>query len=261
MKPAIEFLQCRQESDRDCIYQRVFKLWEDCFADDREYIWEFCHDMPLYGAVLAMDGEKAAGMALLLQPDASIVAYYGYGVCTHPAYRGQGICRKIHEKIRMICEKNRAGYFVRPAARELTELYQKLGLQTLLWEDERIMTTGEVYSHMLLSPEEYAEIRRKYYPAGCHWDADAIRFMCRHGYTAAGFSLNGTTCAAFLSEEERIVCEICAPEHLLERAAVYAASALGGQAMVRFPGDKQCGHDAVMGYGVQENFYFNLYLE
>ena len=261
MEPVIEFLRCHNRTDRDRLFAAVFNLWRECFCDDKEYIWGFCQDMPLYGGMLALHGEKTVGMALLLQPDEGTAAYYGYGVCTHPAYRGKGICRKLHEEIRILCRQENAGYFVRPAARDLIELYRKLGLEPLLWEDVQIVTTGEVYSHRLLSPGEYAKVRSKYYPAGCLWSTEAIQFMCRHGYTAVGFSLEGSTCAAFLLEQERIVCELCAPEHLLERAAVCAASALGGQGVVRLSGGAERKDVAVMGWGVPQDFYFNLYLE
>lgn len=263
MEPVIEFLQCRQRTDRDKIYRTVSALWSLSFGDSEEYIWQFCQDMPLVGAVLAMDGENVAGMALLLQPDATKNAYYGYSVCTHPSYRGRGICKRIHEKIRAVCEEQRAGYFVRPAEHKLVELYGKLGLETLQWEDERRVTTDKVISHTLLSPEEYVQLRQQYFAASglCAWDAGALRFMCQQGYTAVGFSLEDMNCAAFLLERERIVCEICAPDSLLDRAAVCTASALGGQAMVRLPGNKHMECGAVMGYGTGENFYFNLYIE
>jgi hypothetical protein len=263
MEPVIEFLQCHQRADRDKIYRAVSALWTLAFGDSEEYIWQFCQDMPLVGAVLAMSEKYVAGMALLLQPDAAQNAYYGYSVCTHPGERGRGICRRIHEKIRAVCEERRAGYFVRPAEHALIELYGKLGLKTLQWEDERIVTTDKVISHTLLSPKAYAQIRQQYFASSdlYAWDAEAIRFMCQQGYTAAGFSLEGTSCAAFLLERERIVCEICAPDTLLDRAAICAASALGGQAMVRLPGNKHMGYSAVMGYGTKENFYFNLYIE
>lgn len=263
MEPVIEFLQCRQNADRDKIYSAVSALWALSFKDSQEYIWQFCQDMPLIGAVLAKDGERTAGLALLLQPDPAKKLYYGYGVCTHPDDRGRGICTRIHEKIRSICEDGGAGYFVRPADPSLIPLYDRLGLQILQWEDQRIVTTDKVISHALLSPEEYARLRERYFAAAglCAWDTSALQFMCREGYTAAGFSVEGTECAAFLLEEERIVCEICAPGSLLEQAAIYAASALGGQAVVRFPGNKRLDSGAVMGYGTEEAFYFNLYME
>ncbi len=263
MESVIEFLQCRQKADRDRIYRTVSALWALSFGDSEEYIWQFCQDMPLAGAVLARDGEHVAGMALLLQPDSAKNAYYGYGVCTHPDDRGRGICKRIHEKIRTVCRKRGAGYFVHPADPSLIPLYGKLGLEILQWDDQRIVTTDKVISHALLTPEEYARLRQQYFASAglCTWGESALRFMCQQGYTAVGFSVEGADCAAFLLEEERIVCEICAPDPLLERAAVCASSALGGQAMVRFPGNKRLGSGAVMGYGTEENFYFNLYIE
>ncbi len=115
MKPAINFIRCRQAYDREQIWETVYSLWEICFGDSPAYIRQFCREMPLYGAVFASDGDRVIGIALLLQPDISRKAYYGYAVCTHPAWRGQGICQKIHEKIRKICSREHAGYFVRPA--------------------------------------------------------------------------------------------------------------------------------------------------
>lgn len=263
MEPVIEFLQCWEQADRDRIYSAVSALWSLSFGDSEEYIWQFCQDMPLIGAVLARDREHVVGMALLLQPDSAKDIYYGYGICTHPDNQGQGICRRIHEKICAVCARRAAGYFVHPADASLISLYERLGLEILQWEDQRIVTTDRVIPHALLTPEKYARIRHRYFASSglCAWDERALRFMCEQGYTAVGFSVEGTDCAAFLLEEERIVCEICAPDFLLERAAIYAASALGGQAMVCFPGNKRLGSGAVMGYGTEDNFYFNLYME
>lgn len=263
MEPAINFIQCRQAYDREQIWKAVSSIWKKCFGDSPAYIRQFCWKMPLYGAVLASDGDQTIGMALLLQPDVSQRAYYGYAVCTHPAWRGQGICQKIHEKIREICSREQAGYFVRPAEPNLEHFYQKLGLKTLLWENTMDMIGENIVTLESIRPDAYVRLREMYFiPAGlCGWNADAVDFMCRFGYQAVGFSLEGVPCGAFLLEDERLVCEICAPEHLLMRAASCVAGGLGGRAAVRLPGDIHSGTCSVMGFGIKEDFYFNLYIE
>ena len=263
MEPAVNFIRCQQACDRERIWKAVSPLWEKCFGDSPAYIRQFCRKMPLYGAVLASDGDQTIGMALLLQPDASQRAYYGYAVCTHPAWRGQGICKKIHEKIRDICSQVHAGYFVRPAEPKLEYFYQKLGLKTLLWENTIGIAGENTVALKPLRPDAYVRLREMYFASAglCGWNADAVDFMCRFGYQAVGFSLEGVPCGAFLLEEERLVCEVCAPEHLLMCAASCAANALVGHAAVRLPGNIHSGKCSVMGFGIEKAFYFNLYIE
>lgn len=263
MKPAIIFIRCRQACDRERIRERVSPIWEKCFGDSPAYIRQFCWEMPLYGAVLASDGDQTIGMALLLQPDISQKAYYGYAICTHPAWRGQGICQKIHEKIREICSQEHAGYFVRPAEPELEHFYQKLGLKTLLWENTMDMIGEYVATLEPIRPDAYVRLREMYFASAglCGWNAGAVDFMCRFGYRAVGFSLDGAPCGAFLLEEEQLVCEVCAPEHLLMCAASCVVNALGGRAAVRFPGNIHSGKCSVMGFDIEKDFYFNLYIE
>lgn len=263
MEPAIKYIQCRQARDRDYIQEAVSSLWEMCFEDSPAYIRGFCRGMPLHGAVLAADRDIVIGMVLLLHPDPDRKAYYGYAVCTHPAYRGQGICQKLHEKIREICRWEHAGYFVHPAQPGLEPFYQKMGLDTLLWENTVDIIEKNTVVWEQLSPRAYVQMRELYFASAglCSWNADAVDYMCRYGYRAVGFSLEGFSCGVFLLEEERLVCEVCAPSHLLMRAASCAAGALGGNAAVRLPGSIHSGICAVMGFGMEKDFYFNLYME
>lgn len=263
MKPAIKLLHCQCMCDREYIIDAVSELWQICFEDSAEYIQQFCRKMPLHGAVIALDTGKTVGMALLLRPDFRKRAYYGYSVCTHPDYRGHGICQKIHEEIHGICKREHAGYFVRPAKADLAGFYRKLGLDTLLWETAMEVTGENTAAWTQLAPDAYVHIRKRYFaPAGlCAWDEGAVNFMCCWGYRAIGFSLNGTECAAFLLEEEKLICEVCAPKYLLDRAASCAAAALGGHAVVRRPESAHGGCSAVMGFGIERDFYFNLYFE
>lgn len=263
MEPAINFIRCRQAYDREQIWELASSLWEICFGDSPAYIRQFCREMPLYGAVFASDGNRVIGMALLLQPDISRKAYYGYAVCTHPDWRGRGICQKIHKKIREICSREHAGYFVRPAEPGLEHFYQKMGLKTLLWENTMDICGECVVTPESIRPDAYVRLREMYFASDglCGWNADAVDFMCRFGYRAVGFSLKGAPCGAFLLEEERLVCEVCAPKHLLMHAASCAAGALGGHAAIRLSGDIHSGTCSVMGFGIKEDFYFNLYIE
>jgi len=263
MDPAINFIQCRQAYDRERIWKTASLLWEICFGDSPAYIRQFCREMPLYGAVFASDGNWVIGMALLLQPDISQRMYYGYAVCTHPDWRGRGICQKIHEKIYEICSREHAGYFVRPAEPGLEHFYQKLGLKTLLGENIIKMVGENAVALESIRPDAYVRLREMYFASAglCGWNTDAVDFMCRFGYRAVGFSLEGAPCGAFLLEDERLVCEVCAPKNLLMRAASYAAGALRGCAAVRLPEDVHSGTCSVMGLGIEKDFYFNLYIE
>lgn len=126
-------------------YEELKNLWQTSFDDSREVLDSFFDKTVSPGEVVAIfEGEKAVS-ALYLLPyriicptGQSFYAYYVYGVCTHPDYRGQGLMKKLFDFADSYAEKTAVDYlFLVPAEKSLFSLYEKAGFKTGFCYEEK----------------------------------------------------------------------------------------------------------------------------
>ena len=146
------------------------QLWQTVFGDDDAFLdaffslaWEPEHSL------CAVEGDALAGMLYWLEGSCrgQKIAYV-YAVATAPAFRGQGVCRRmLQEAQRCMTDQGFAGAVLVPASPQLRQMYEKLGWET--WTRAAQLEcrgTDMGLSLEPVSPEVYASLRRKMLPEG-----------------------------------------------------------------------------------------------
>ena len=146
------------------------RIWQQAFGDSDETLDAFfaigfspdrCHYLTekdtvvsaLYWFDCKLDGQKLA---------------YLYAVATDETHRGKGIARRLMtETHEILKEKGYAGAILVPGTKELFEMYEKFGYQTVSTVVECSVLQGSVpVSLRQIDAAEFAHLRRQYLPAG-----------------------------------------------------------------------------------------------
>ncbi len=136
----------------------------------------------LYWFDCTADGEKFA---------------YLYAVATDPAFRGQGLCRRLMDDThRLLKEQGYAGTVLVPGEPELFAMYEKMGYTDLSGAGNFSVSTGSPISLRQVTAEEYAAARRALLPPGSIvQEGENLRFLGSYAklYAGNGFVLAGIT--------------------------------------------------------------------
>ncbi len=126
-------------------YESLKDLWQTSFDDSRAVLDAYFGKTVTPQSVIAVfEGEiPVSAMHLLpyriVTPDGqSFYAYYVYGVCTHPRYRGKGLMKRLFDFAVSYGREQGADYLVLiPAEEYLFLVYEKLGFKTGFFYDEK----------------------------------------------------------------------------------------------------------------------------
>lgn len=170
-------------------------LWALAFGDEERFIDLFfstayaperCHFLT--------EGERVTAALYWLDcrlADQKIA--YIYGVATHPAHRGKGLCRTLmaqtHE---ILAEQGYASAILMPAEPGLRRMYAKMGYRECASISRFSCTAGTAVPLRPVDAEEYACLRRKYLPAGgVIQEGENLRYLQTYAalYTGEDFLL------------------------------------------------------------------------
>lgn len=250
------------------------ELWKITFGDTEDYIGLFLsRHAPENTLIVRVDGRLAGCTHLLPAELCGKPLLYGYAVAVDPAFRGQGLGRIMQKAVMDEALAGNFAYAVRPADTGLYDMYEKFGMHTAFYEQERIFENlpGSDIKPEPMDAAGYLELRKKYLherPGTVVWDEAAIAYAIDEtvftGGGVLGFTLeNGPAAALFRpdGEDALFVKEVlCHEGDLPQLAAALAAHRGKVRLRVRLPGgDTPSG----MLYGAQApaGAYLNLTLD
>lgn len=232
----------------------IVRLWNKVFGDSEDFILAVATSESYAGAAIAMRDGEIVGMAHLLRPEGEKKAYYCYAVATSEEYRGNGIGKELMNCLAHKCKDENCALLLHPADNSLENFYKRLGFVSLTYSYE-IDCQGDGGIYHEISSSEY-KLQRDFLfgDIGYYgWGRDILDLT---GLRFIGFDIDGEYMCAAVSDER--VCELCAPPHMIGKAARRAAN-LAKKVLV-FESNPLGADVAVMGYNVSEYSYFNLFL-
>ncbi len=152
-------------------YDSLKELWASCFDDASEVVNSFFEETATpENIIAAFDGNKAVGAvyiieSMLIVAGRTYTAYYVYGVCTHPAYRKNGVMTRCFGILENIVKTKSIDYlFLVPAEKSLFGMYEKLGFKTgIAYGEDVVYKSGNITGDFVSKPIEYnsyIELRR-----------------------------------------------------------------------------------------------------
>lgn len=179
----------------------VYKNWEEGFGDSKEDILSFFEVFKgkVRVCVLRKDGHVAAQLCLIPVRAGQTEAEYLYAVTTNRAYRGQGACSLLLEKVcSLLNEEGKCGILV-PADIGLVSFYEKRGF-TKFCEEQIFCVKSDSQYRLSICPctiEEYISLRDRMF-----FDENGVKIPeCMAEYAIAGYLADGYRCATVLWED------------------------------------------------------------
>lgn len=149
---------------------QLLELWKGAFGEYNGF-WELFLETAFSPrrcrCLLERDRVAASLCWLEGQLEGQKMAYV-YAVVTDPAFRGQGLCRRLMEDThRHLALAGYAAVLLVPAEEGLRAMYRKLGYRDCTAVREfSCGASGAPAELRAIGPEEFARLRREYLPAG-----------------------------------------------------------------------------------------------
>lgn len=214
------------------------QLWKLAFGDTDVFIDAFFENGFAPDRCLCIPDETYGIAAALYWFDCSLedrkIAYI-YGVATHPARQGKGLCRQLMETARShLSELGFSSILLVPQKEDLRGMYRKLGYRDCTCVSEFFCTDDPYSAPMhIIDAQEYAQLRRQHLPEGSViQEGDNLRFLASYARFYKGMDF---IMAAYTEDDS-----LFAMEYLGNRgSAAGILCSLGlSQGTFRTPGDK-----------------------
>ncbi|MBR6650386.1 MAG: GNAT family N-acetyltransferase [Clostridia bacterium] len=235
--------------------KKITELWSKTFGDDEAFVSSIIASKSYAGAVCAESNGELIGMAHLIKLENQSRAYYLYAVATAAEHRGKGICSSILNFLKTKSTEEKFALLLHPADKGLAEFYNKNGFSPVLYFYE-ISCSGDGGNYFEISCAEYKSQRDFQFGGNGYFGFDED-MLSLSGLKFIGFDIDGEYMCAAVSVDK--VCEVCAPPHMLGKAAKRAANSAGKILMLdSVPIGAEV---AVMAYNAVDFSYFNLFLD
>ncbi len=154
-------------------YPQLISLFKTVFNDSDESVNNFFRNTVTPENTLAVfNGEEVVSELFLVDSVITVAgteypAFYVYGVCTNPDYRGQGLMTMLLNEAEILAEKRGVKYlFLVPEGEKLFNMYGKLGYKTGFFYKEELVNadaSANVFSKELLTYPVYKKLRKEFY--------------------------------------------------------------------------------------------------
>lgn len=144
-------------------------LWTECFGNEDGWIDAFFSTAfrPEQVQTLTRQGQLAAALCWMDVSCQEKKLAYLYAIATAPAFRGQGLCRRLMEKTHgELIRRGYAGAVLVPADAGLRKMYARMGYRSFGGIRQLSARADAPVAVCQLSPEEYTDARRAWLPAG-----------------------------------------------------------------------------------------------
>ena len=169
------------------------KLWKISFQEDEEYLDFFFSSVysPSRCRCITRDGKPAAALHWLDCSCQGQRLAYVYAVATHPALRGQGLCRRLMDEAHTaLAGQGYAGTLLVPAEEGLRAMYAKMGYRACGGMREFSCSGGAPLPLRRVGPEEYAALRRRLLgPKGVIQEGENLLLLAQFHQLYAGDNL------------------------------------------------------------------------
>ena len=168
-------------------------LWKISFQEGEEYLdFFFSHVYsPSRCCCITRDGKPAAALHWLDCSCQGQRLAYVYAVATHPALRGQGLCRRLMDETHaVLAGQGYAGTLLVPAEEGLRAMYAKMGYRACGGMGEFSCSAEAAIPLRRIGPEEYAALRRSLLgPRGVLQEGENLLLLTRFHRLYAGDNL------------------------------------------------------------------------
>lgn len=175
------------------------KLWKQAFGDTDAFLDLFFSTAyaPRRCRCITVQGQIVAALYWFLCHDEEESYAYIYAVATDPAFRGQGLCRRLMDDTHnLLKEQGYAGAVLVPGEPGLFDMYEKMGYTDLSGADSFDLAAGTPISMRQVTAEEYAAARRDLLPpGGIVQEGENLHFLDSYAklYAGKGFVLAAIT--------------------------------------------------------------------
>lgn len=149
---------------------QLLRLWKDAFGDWNGFWEQFLQTAFSPSRCRCMlDGSQIAASLCWFNTECAGQKHaYLYAVVTNPAYRGQGLCRRLMENTHVhLSGLGYAGALLVPANEGLRDMYRKMNYRDCTCITERSCEAGCAPVELrAIGPEEYARLRHRFLPEG-----------------------------------------------------------------------------------------------
>lgn len=175
---------------------QLLALWKSVFGEYGSF-WEMFLETVFSPerCRCILDGEQIAASLCWLNAEyrGQRIAYI-YAVVTNPAYRGQGLCRRLMDDThRHLAELGYHTALLVPAAEGLREMYRKMGYRDCTTVSEFSCEAASAPVCLrAIGPAEYTRLRRNYLPeGGVVQEEENLTFLARQAefFTGEDFLL------------------------------------------------------------------------
>jgi len=193
-------------------------LWTSCFGDASAVVESFFDTVWDNVTVFVTDDVSAMLTAMPVRWQDKSAAYI-YAVATDPDHRGKGLCNALMAYAEDFLRSRGFSYAIlSPAEESLFRFYEKMGYQTSFYcqrsDFQKNLSSLSVFA---VSPEAYAELRKRFAPDGVEYPEYLLRLQESAGQL---LKIGDIGCAAV----EQYVSKTFAAELLATDEAVAASS-------------------------------------
>lgn len=146
------------------------QLWQEAFGDTEDFLDSFFRVAfsPRRCLCITVEGKVAAAAYWFDCGWEDRKCAYIYAVATGKEYRGQGLCRQLMEDVhRLLAERGYAGCVLVPGSDGLFAMYGAMGYRDMPGIRRITYAAGKIPAQLTkLTAEDYAQLRKKYLPAG-----------------------------------------------------------------------------------------------
>lgn len=249
--------EVRASRPEDVARQR--ELWKSAQINSDGYIEHFFthYYRPELGYVMEEDGLVKAMLFLLptvlrLPDGVQVKAPYIYALCTDPRERGNGLARKMIDRVADLQrEEGAACLLLVPREASLFRYFENLGFQRVFSQRQVELSQSGLAplpkggSVDVIGVEEYNQLREGLLRGSCHvaYDDDVVAYQKSVARRAGGDlyrvivdGIQGVAEAERVDDHHAIVKELLIPEEQRQRAITLVASMLpADRYMVRLP--------------------------
>lgn len=214
-------IKLRQADNKDI--PELKRLWQICFNDRMKYINVFFEKMFIKeNTLVAEHNNRVVGVVYILNRTLNNKKFlYGYGIGVLPEYRGNNICERMLNAIKVYCNENNILFGLHPANDKLAQFYQRIGLNemySLKIVDGTGFISDNKYELTDITSDEFYYLRKKSFKNSVEWDKNTLEYILANGETVKKITLQSKKYYFVLNSYNNtvIVKETNAPDDVIQ---------------------------------------------
>lgn len=169
-------------------------IWKVCFGDSDAYIETFFQRLYMPDqTVVACCKDKVFGVVYMLKALLGSTRFqYGYAIGVLPEYRGNSVCKKMLQFIKMQAATKNFVFGLHPANKKLASFYQRIGLNPMYQlkqvDDSNFCGSKTTFALADIGSKTYYNLRERAFPQIVSWDEQMLHYIISDVKNAGGFA-------------------------------------------------------------------------